>query len=95
MRLRRVPDDAASARPRAPAATAPGAEGEIAGVHTVQGNGASIDGDGGLGERLDELAARLYGDPSQWRALANANGLDDPLHLQGGSVLQVPPQEVP
>jgi hypothetical protein len=95
IRLRRVPDDAAPARPPA-LAPPPTGEGEetIAGVHTVVGGGKTIDGeDGGSGERIDELAARLYGDASQWRPLANANRLDDPLHLEGGSALQIPTQE--
>ena len=99
MRLRRVPDDAAPARPRAPVAPTPAsADGQVADLHAVVGGGQTVgeDGDGGgLGERLDELAARLYGDPSQWRALARANDLDDPLHLRGGTVLQLPAREGP
>ena len=101
LRLRRVPDDAATARPRAPVAPppGPGAEtGSIADTHVVVGGGKPIGGgddDGGGGERLDELAARLFGDASRWRDLASANDLDDPLRLQGGLVLQVPAREGP
>lgn len=101
MRLRRVPDDAAAARPRAPAVplATPGSEnGQVADLHAVVGGGKTVGadgGDGGPGERLDELAARLYGDPSQWRALARANDLDDPLHLPGGTILQLPAREGP
>ncbi|HZN92941.1 MAG TPA: hypothetical protein VFB81_09545, partial [Myxococcales bacterium] len=89
----------APARPRAPAAPTPvSADGQVADLHAVVGGGKTVgeDGDGGgLGERLDELAARLYGDPSRWRALARANDLDDPLHLRGGTVLQLPAREGP
>jgi hypothetical protein len=98
LRLRRVPDDAVPARPRPPAPPPPGAEaGGLADTHMVVGGGAPIGGGdgGGGGERLDELAARLFGDPTRWRDLANANDLDDPLHLQGGTVLQVPAREGP
>nr|WP_276568906.1 hypothetical protein [Thiococcus pfennigii] len=42
------------------------------------------------GERVDQLAYRYYGDPSQWRLLAWANGLLDPLRLTGGEVLSIP-----
>lgn len=96
MRLRRVPDDAAD-RPRPALQTAaPGAAGgQLPESVAVVGGGAPVEGGGGVGERLDELAARLYGDPSQWRALARENNLDDPLHLQGGAVLQLPSPEGP
>jgi hypothetical protein len=51
------------------------------------------DGDGAVvasGERLDELAARYYGDPSLWRLIAVANTLADPVHLTPGAVLRIP-----
>jgi hypothetical protein len=42
------------------------------------------------GQRLDELAQRYYGDPSLWRLIAEANGVDDPLAVPAGQVLQIP-----
>jgi nucleoid-associated protein YgaU len=43
------------------------------------------------GETLSYVAGSLYGDPRQWRALADANSLDDPRRLSPGLVLKVPP----
>jgi len=49
------------------------------------------------GERLDDIAASYYqgqsiaDTPSLWRMLASFNNLQDPLHLQPGSVLRIPP----
>lgn len=45
-------------------------------------------------ETLDLIAAREYGDASQWRHIAEANGIDDPLRLKPGMVLTLPPVEV-
>lgn len=45
---------------------------------------------GAEGERLDQLAARYYGNPSLWRLLATANGIDDPNDISAGAVLRVP-----
>ncbi len=42
------------------------------------------------GETLDRVAARHYGDPTKWRILARANGIDDPLWLEPGTALTVP-----
>ena len=42
------------------------------------------------GETLDRIAARHYGDPTRWRTLAVANGIEDPLDLRPGTVLSVP-----
>jgi hypothetical protein len=50
-----------------------------AGVHTVQ------DGDS-----LPSLAYRAYGDATRWRAIAEANGIDDPLRLRRGIPLMLP-----
>jgi len=50
-----------------------------AGVHTVQ------DGDS-----LPSLAYRAYGDATRWRAIAEANGIDDPLRLRRGVPLMLP-----
>jgi nucleoid-associated protein YgaU len=37
------------------------------------------------------LASREYGDPSLWRLIANASDLDDPLDIEPGAWLRVPP----
>jgi len=43
-----------------------------------------------LGETLDRLAARYYGDATQWRAIADANAISDPLAIRPGRVLTIP-----
>jgi hypothetical protein len=50
--------------------------------------------DAASGERLDDLAARYYGDPRLWRLLAAVNGVDDPLRIPPGMVLRIPPRSV-
>ena len=42
------------------------------------------------GQTLAGIAAREYGDPRAWRAIAEANGLDDPLALAPGRHLVLP-----
>jgi len=42
------------------------------------------------GETLDRIAAKHYGDSTRWRALAEANGIADPLALRPGSLLAIP-----
>lgn len=44
------------------------------------------------GDRLDWIAFQEYGDANEWRHIANANGLTDPLNLKPGTVLAIPPQ---
>ena len=44
-----------------------------------------------LGETLQTIAAREYDDPAEWRRIADANGIDDPLQLQPGQRLMIPP----
>jgi hypothetical protein len=58
-------------------------------VHEVLG-GPAADG-ATVGERLDELAARYYGDASLWRVLAAVNGVTDPARVPPGRLLRVPP----
>ena len=54
-------------------------------------------GEGGLGahvvrdgDSLASIAHQAYGDPTQWRTIAHANGIDDPLRLRSGRTLSVP-----
>lgn len=42
-------------------------------------------------DRLDAIAARVYGDPAYWRALAEANRLPNPSALASGQLLLLPP----
>jgi hypothetical protein len=45
------------------------------------------------GESLDGIAHRAYGDVRFWRAIAGANGLDNPRALAAGQLLVLPPKE--
>lgn len=42
------------------------------------------------GDSLASIAAALYGDPSRWRIIAEANSLDDPRALEIGTSLSIP-----
>jgi nucleoid-associated protein YgaU len=42
------------------------------------------------GDTLPSIAFTSYGDPTRWRAIAEANGIDDPLALRRGRLLSVP-----
>jgi len=62
-------------------------------VHEVTGGGAEAE-DGSpcaSGDRLDQLAYRYYGNATLWRLLAAANGIDDPLCMARGQLLEMPP----
>jgi hypothetical protein len=43
------------------------------------------------GETLAQISAAVYDDPTQWRAIANQNNLLNPLLLQPGQILEIPP----
>jgi nucleoid-associated protein YgaU len=43
------------------------------------------------GDQLDLIAARLIGQASDWRTLADFNGIDDPRRLEPGVTLLIPP----
>jgi nucleoid-associated protein YgaU len=42
------------------------------------------------GDSLHSIAYESYGDATRWRAIAEANGIDDPLRLRRGSSLSIP-----
>jgi len=42
------------------------------------------------GENVIGLATEKYGTPHAWRAVAEANGLDDPLRVRSGRLLHLP-----
>lgn len=54
------------------------------GAHEILGQPVS-------GDRLDQIAADKYGNPSLWRLLAAANGIDNPAEVESGSLLRIPP----
>lgn len=43
-----------------------------------------------VGDRLDAIAERRYGDPEYWWVLALANRIRDPFGIRPGTVLRVP-----
>lgn len=45
----------------------------------------------GAGDSLQSIAVRAYGDPRLWRGLAEFNDVDDPLRLNPGMRLLIPP----
>jgi hypothetical protein len=42
------------------------------------------------GETVSQIAAETYNDPAQWRAIADANRLFDPLNVPSGTLLSIP-----
>ena len=44
------------------------------------------------GDRLDFIAYQEYGRSEMWREIAQANNLDDPLAIQPGQILIIPPR---
>jgi len=43
-----------------------------------------------VGDTLDRISSRYYGDPTKWRDIAAANGIGDPLDLTPGRLLAIP-----
>lgn len=43
------------------------------------------------GDTLQSIAQREYDDPAEWRRIADANDIDDPMYLRAGTRLLVPP----
>jgi nucleoid-associated protein YgaU len=43
------------------------------------------------GDTLSGIAAAEYGDPTQWRPIADANWIDNPRALPPGTILTIPP----
>jgi hypothetical protein len=42
------------------------------------------------GDTLSNVAAKMYGNPARWRAIAERNDIDDPIHLEIGQRLGIP-----
>lgn len=53
----------------------------------VAGLSSHVVGDG---DSLPSIAYAHYGDPTRWRPIAEANGIDDPLRLSRGASLAIP-----
>ncbi|WP_020614507.1 CIS tube protein [Sediminispirochaeta bajacaliforniensis] len=43
------------------------------------------------GDTLSAMSAREYEDPGKWREIADANGIEDPMHVKPGTVVKLPP----
>jgi hypothetical protein len=43
-----------------------------------------------VGDTLDRVAAKYYGDSTKWRDIADANGIRDPLAIRPGQLLAIP-----
>jgi hypothetical protein len=43
-----------------------------------------------VGDTLDRIASRYYGDSTRWRDIATLNGISDPLDLRPGTHLAIP-----
>ncbi|HEY3704511.1 MAG TPA: hypothetical protein VGL22_05580 [Terracidiphilus sp.] len=59
---------------------------------TGSGEDGGDEGGGQTTERLDEVAYRMYGNPTWWRRIANFNDIDDPWDVAPGRLLAVPPE---
>ena len=62
-----------------------------------KGTNPTTRSDGGLGmhvvrdgDSLPSVAHRAYGDATSWRLIAEANGIDNPMHLRRGMTLNLP-----
>jgi hypothetical protein len=42
------------------------------------------------GDSLPSIAYQAYGDATRWRVIAQANGIDNPMHLRRGTALTIP-----
>lgn len=43
-----------------------------------------------VGDTLDRIAGKYFGDPTRWRDIATLNGIADPLELKPGRLLSIP-----
>ncbi len=47
-----------------------------------------------VGDTLDRVAAKYYGDSTKWRMIADANGIRDPLAIRPGQLIAIPERVV-
>ena len=45
-----------------------------------------------MGDTLEKVAQREYGDPKEWKRIADANNIDDPMSIKPGTALKIPPK---
>jgi hypothetical protein len=43
-----------------------------------------------FGERIDQIAAKVYGDETYWRVIAEFNELTDATKIEAGQLLRIP-----
>ncbi|MCL5273485.1 MAG: hypothetical protein M1434_01915 [Chloroflexi bacterium] len=63
---------------------------ETSRMHEVVGGSEADSPQGGSSERLDDIAYKHYGNSSLWRLLAAINNIDDPMHIEAGTLLRIP-----
>jgi hypothetical protein len=68
---------------------------------TIQGQNPTTRAEAGYamhtvkdGDTLPAISYDNYGDATKWRLIAEANGVDNPLHLRRGSSLSLPSLEI-
>jgi hypothetical protein len=61
-------------------------------IHELTGGSSGEEVGAPVGERLDQLAQRYYGDSAFWRVIAAFNNLDDPTRVPAGTALRIPPR---
>jgi hypothetical protein len=59
---------------------------------TTRADGAGTTWIVRMGDSLPSIAYASYGDQTTWRAIARANGIDNPFRLRTGTVLTIPPE---
>lgn len=96
MRMLRVDEPEPAQQPAVAAPQAqPGAETQVIEVPPSPATAETLQEEASQDEpppqRLDELAYRMYGDPSMWKLVAAANGVIDPFHIPAGFSLRFPP----
>ncbi len=85
----RAGDELTAPQPLLPASNEPAPE--LVRIHELGGSSAGAGDAPPSTEPLYSVAARYYGHPGFWKILAAHNGIDDPLHLNPGQTIQVPP----
>jgi Contractile injection system tube protein/LysM domain len=68
-------------------AGAPAKKGQNPTTRAIAGVGSRVVRDG---DSLQSIANAVYGDPTRWRAIAEANGIDDPTRVRRGASLAIP-----